>query len=56
VAIVPEFLPAFDQTLELEEDVSSTNLPPLEAIGPGEDLEERTRKLGNPSLGSNDLG
>jgi hypothetical protein len=46
-----KFLPALDQTLELEAVITCTNPPPPEAIGPGEDLEERTRKLGNPSLG-----
>jgi hypothetical protein len=53
---VPEFLPALDQTLELEANVASTNSPPPEAIGPGKDLEERMRKLRNPSLGSKGLG
>jgi hypothetical protein len=48
---VPEFLLALDQTLELEADVASTNSPPPEAIELQEDLEERMRKLGNPSLG-----
>jgi hypothetical protein len=53
---VPEFLPTLDRTLELEVDVASTNLPPPEAIGLGKDLEERTRKLRNPSLESKGLG
>jgi hypothetical protein len=52
---VPEFLSALDQTLELKADVASTNSLPPEAIGPGEDLEERTRNLGNPSLGPEGL-
>jgi hypothetical protein len=51
-----EFLPALDQTLELEADVVSTNSPPPETIGPGKDLEERTGKLKNPTLGSESLG
>jgi hypothetical protein len=41
---MPEFMPALDQTLEPE------------AIVLREDLEERTRKLGNTSLGPEDLG
>jgi hypothetical protein len=54
--VAPEFLPALDQTLEHKADVVSTNSPPLEAIGPGKDLEERMGKLRNPSLGSESLG
>jgi hypothetical protein len=53
---VPEFLPALDRTLELKADIASTNSLPPEAIGPGKDLEERMRKLGNPLLGSEGLG
>jgi hypothetical protein len=53
---VPKFLSALDRTPELEADVASTNLSPPKAIGPGKGLEERTRKLGNPSLGSEGLG
>jgi hypothetical protein len=33
--MAPEFLPALDQTLELEADVVGTNSLPPEAIGPG---------------------
>jgi hypothetical protein len=33
--MAPEFLPALDQTLELEADVVGTNSPAPEAIGPG---------------------
>jgi hypothetical protein len=50
-----EFLPALDQTLELEANVASTNSPPPEAIGLREDLEERMMNLGNPSLGPEGL-
>jgi hypothetical protein len=53
---VLEFLPALDRTLELEGDVASTNSPPPEATRPEKDLKERTRKLGNPSFGSEGLG
>jgi hypothetical protein len=35
-----EFLPALDQTLELEVVIACNNPPPPEAIGLGEDLEE----------------
>jgi hypothetical protein len=52
---MPEFLQALDQTLELKAVIACTNPPPPKAIGPWEDLEERTRKLGNPSLGLEDL-
>jgi hypothetical protein len=52
---MPGFLPALDQTLELEVVIACTHPLPLEAIGPGENLEERTRKLWNPSLGPEDL-
>jgi hypothetical protein len=54
--MAPEFLPALDQTLELETDIMSTNSPPPEAIELGKDLEERTRKLRDPTLGSESLG
>jgi hypothetical protein len=54
--MAPKFLPALDQTLELEEDVMSTNSPPPVPIGLGKDLEERTGKLRNPTLGSEGLG
>jgi hypothetical protein len=53
---MPEFLPALDQTLELEAVAACTNPLSPEAFGLGEDLEERMRKLGNPCLGSEDLG
>jgi hypothetical protein len=53
---MPEFLAALDQTIELEAVIACTNPLPPEAIGPGEDLEKRTRKLGNPSLAPEDLG
>jgi hypothetical protein len=53
---MPKFLPALDQTLELKVVIACTNPPPPEAIGLGDDLEERTRKLGSPSLGPEDLG
>jgi hypothetical protein len=53
---VLEFLSALDRTLELEAGVTSTKSPSPEAIGLGKDLEERTRKLGNPSLGSKGIG
>jgi hypothetical protein len=46
----------FRSTLELEAIIACTNPPPPEAIGPGEDLEERTGKLENPSFGPEDLG
>jgi hypothetical protein len=50
-----EFLPTLDQTLELKAEVVSTNSPPPEAIRPGKDLEERTGKLRNPTLGPEGL-
>jgi hypothetical protein len=53
---MPEFLPALDQTLELQAVVACTNPLPHKAFGPGEDLEERMRKLENPSLEPEDLG
>jgi hypothetical protein len=53
--MVPEFLPALDRILEIKADIVSTNSLPPEAIGPREDLEERTRKLRNPTLGSESL-
>jgi hypothetical protein len=53
---MPKFLPALDQTLELEAFIACTNPPPPEAIGLGEYLEGRMRKLANPSLGPEDHG
>jgi hypothetical protein len=53
---MPEFLPSLDQTLELKAVIAFTNPLLPKAIGPEKDLEERTRKLGNPSLGLEDLG
>jgi hypothetical protein len=53
--MAPEFLPALDQTLELEVDVAGTNSPPPEAIGPGMILRRERGSLGTHPLGRRSL-
>jgi hypothetical protein len=54
--MAPKFLPTLDQTLELEEDVAGTNLPPPEAIVPGRILRRELGSLGTHPSGRRSLG